>query len=164
MIQYTKEEIDDLVDEWHGSETKMSLHEFLGMTEEEYNRWILDPKSLQYPIKEEKQMTELEAVVEAVNKLNLLTTEAGLDTNEAINEGSFSVHTNGDMIKVDFLELEIWDSFDDMHMINEKTGIELSYFEYFKYRTQILINEIKAFGKVLKKNINNSDNKVMSVD
>jgi hypothetical protein len=34
--------IDDLVDEWHasGPEEIRSLAEFLGMTEEEYKRWV----------------------------------------------------------------------------------------------------------------------------
>lgn len=28
------------MDKWHDSDTKMSLHEFLGMTEEEYSVWV----------------------------------------------------------------------------------------------------------------------------
>lgn len=33
-------QLEDLVDKWHDSDTKMSLHEFLGMTEEEYSVWV----------------------------------------------------------------------------------------------------------------------------
>lgn len=35
-----KDNLEDLVDKWHDSENKMSLHEFLGMTELEYAVWV----------------------------------------------------------------------------------------------------------------------------
>jgi hypothetical protein len=34
-----REQLDDLVDKWHDSDTKMSLHEYLGMSREEYAIW-----------------------------------------------------------------------------------------------------------------------------
>jgi hypothetical protein len=34
------EEIDDFVDEWHEGNGEIPLHEFLGMTPEEYGLWI----------------------------------------------------------------------------------------------------------------------------
>lgn len=34
-----REQLDDLVDKWHDSESKVSLHEYLGMTREEYAVW-----------------------------------------------------------------------------------------------------------------------------
>lgn len=34
-----REELDDLVDKWHDSDTGVSLHEYLGMTELEYSVW-----------------------------------------------------------------------------------------------------------------------------
>jgi hypothetical protein len=33
-------QLEDLVDKWHDSDTGLSLHEFLGMTEEEYSVWV----------------------------------------------------------------------------------------------------------------------------
>ncbi|QNN98282.1 hypothetical protein SEA_LILMARTIN_31 [Streptomyces phage LilMartin] len=33
-------QLEDLVDKWHDSESSLSLHEFLGMTEEEYSVWV----------------------------------------------------------------------------------------------------------------------------
>jgi hypothetical protein len=35
-----REELDDLVDKWHDSDTKVSLHEYLGMSREEYSVWV----------------------------------------------------------------------------------------------------------------------------
>ena len=39
----TDPEIDDLIDRWHESSTiGISLHEFLGMSWEEYKQWIVN--------------------------------------------------------------------------------------------------------------------------
>ena len=40
------EEIDDFVDAWHGGGTGKKLHEFLGMTREEYSLWLTYPGAL----------------------------------------------------------------------------------------------------------------------
>ena len=42
------EEIDDYIDDWHQGESVMSLHEFLGMTRNEYYLWVEDASSLPY--------------------------------------------------------------------------------------------------------------------
>lgn len=34
------EEIDDYIDEWHESDSKEELHDYLGMTFEEYGIWV----------------------------------------------------------------------------------------------------------------------------
>jgi hypothetical protein len=39
LSDMNREELDDLVDKWHDSDTKMSLHEYLGMSREEYAVW-----------------------------------------------------------------------------------------------------------------------------
>lgn len=36
----TKENIGDLIEEWHGSDSNQELHEFLGLTWEQYARWV----------------------------------------------------------------------------------------------------------------------------
>jgi hypothetical protein len=41
------EEIDDFVDAWHEGEGAGELHEFLGMTNEEYSLWIANPDFLE---------------------------------------------------------------------------------------------------------------------
>ena len=40
-------EIDDFVASWHQSDSKLSLAEFLGFTDEEYAAWVAQPKSLE---------------------------------------------------------------------------------------------------------------------
>ena len=37
------DEIDDFVSEWHDAESGLKLHEFLGMTHEEYTLWVAEP-------------------------------------------------------------------------------------------------------------------------
>jgi len=41
------EDIDDFVDKWHGSKEDGELHEFLGMSVDEYNLWMVDASALQ---------------------------------------------------------------------------------------------------------------------
>lgn len=36
----TKDEIDDKIDEWHDGNSPMPLHEFLGMTKDEYSIFV----------------------------------------------------------------------------------------------------------------------------
>jgi hypothetical protein len=40
------EEIDDYVDTWHNSPDGLELHEFLGMSKEEYALWLRNPDAL----------------------------------------------------------------------------------------------------------------------
>jgi hypothetical protein len=58
------EEIDDWVEQWHQSDCEYSLFEYLGMTDEEYNAWLLDDTILPYIIKARKDGLPLETVVE----------------------------------------------------------------------------------------------------
>ena len=44
-------DIDKYVDCWHSIETYMELHEFLGMSEDEYEMWVADDSYLQEIIK-----------------------------------------------------------------------------------------------------------------
>jgi len=39
-------EIDDYVDRWHDEASDQALHEYLGMTREEYAAWVKDASSL----------------------------------------------------------------------------------------------------------------------
>ena len=40
-------DIDDAIDEWHNGLDPRPLHEYLGMTENEYKLWAQNPKCLQ---------------------------------------------------------------------------------------------------------------------
>lgn len=40
------EEIDDFIDLWHENPGAQSLHEFLGMTRDEYALWVADSAAL----------------------------------------------------------------------------------------------------------------------
>ena len=41
-------EMDDFIDKWHEGGEDQELHEFLGMTEQEYDVWVERPESLSY--------------------------------------------------------------------------------------------------------------------
>lgn len=40
------DQIDDFIDLWHEGGSELSLHEFLGMTWEEYSAWVVNPSLL----------------------------------------------------------------------------------------------------------------------
>lgn len=44
--EVTPEQISDYVEDWHRSSSPGSLHEYLGLTDNEYSRWVRDPNEL----------------------------------------------------------------------------------------------------------------------
>jgi hypothetical protein len=42
----TPDQIDDYVGKWHDSSSRLELHEYLGLTREEYGLWLGDPDQL----------------------------------------------------------------------------------------------------------------------
>lgn len=48
------EDIDDYIDRWHDNPGQQTLHEFLGMTRDEYAGWIADAAVLQAIISSRK--------------------------------------------------------------------------------------------------------------
>ena len=40
FIKFSEQDLDDLVDKWHESDSKLSLREYLGMTEEEFKKFV----------------------------------------------------------------------------------------------------------------------------
>jgi hypothetical protein len=44
--------LDDAIDEWHASPGGLDLHAFLGMTSQEYVRWVQSPSSLREIVRE----------------------------------------------------------------------------------------------------------------
>lgn len=66
------DEIDDFVEEWHDSDSKQSLSEFLGMTKEEYSLWVEKPGILSYIIHARKHRVSLsDELKDIVSKSNL---------------------------------------------------------------------------------------------
>lgn len=66
------EEIDDFIDQWHASSAEIELHEYLGMTKEEYALWLRVPDVLPYVIKarhDSKTLTD--AVMHACQDMRL---------------------------------------------------------------------------------------------
>jgi hypothetical protein len=45
----TPDEIDSYIDRWHDSDigTEIPLHQFLGMSDQEYSLWLRDPNAIQ---------------------------------------------------------------------------------------------------------------------
>jgi hypothetical protein len=40
------DDIDDYIDAWHESSSKLELYEYLGMTQKEYRLWVHQPEVL----------------------------------------------------------------------------------------------------------------------
>ena len=36
----SEKSMDDMITEWHEGDSDMELHEYLGLTLEQYNRWV----------------------------------------------------------------------------------------------------------------------------
>jgi hypothetical protein len=49
------EQVDDFVDQWHLGHDDVTLHDFLGLSQDEYSLWINDPDVLPYVIYSRKQ-------------------------------------------------------------------------------------------------------------
>jgi len=39
----TPDQIDDLIDQWHESDSHIELHEYLGWSVDDYRTWVSDP-------------------------------------------------------------------------------------------------------------------------
>ena len=59
------EEIDEFVDAWHADPEGGELHDYLGMTEEEYSLWLLVPDALLCILKARR---DREMLTQAVGK------------------------------------------------------------------------------------------------
>jgi hypothetical protein len=64
------DDIDDFVDQWHETPQGNELHDYLGMTKEEYSLWLRAPDALPYIIKARREVKPLkEAVAYACQNL-----------------------------------------------------------------------------------------------
>ena len=55
--------IDNYVDQWHETPSKLELHDYLGMTREEYSLWLRVPDALPYIIKARREKQPLSDMV-----------------------------------------------------------------------------------------------------
>lgn len=53
--QYRIEDVDDFIDQWHEGASENDLHEFLGMSWDEYASWVTNPSVLPCVIKARKK-------------------------------------------------------------------------------------------------------------
>lgn len=59
------DEIDDYIDAWHNqSDTSQQLHEYLGLTWEEYSVWVHDPLALPFILQARRQGRSLRTIME----------------------------------------------------------------------------------------------------
>lgn len=58
-------EIDDYIDQWHDSDFNVSLREFLGMTQTEYNLWIQNENFIQPIIQARVRGVNIEQMIES---------------------------------------------------------------------------------------------------
>jgi hypothetical protein len=68
------DEIDDFVDAWHGDPESGELHDYLGMTGEEYSLWLRAPDTLPCILKARRDGEPLtQAVGQAYETMRLAT-------------------------------------------------------------------------------------------
>jgi len=71
VITNPYEEIHDAVDEWHQSDSRKSLHQYLGMTELEYTIWVENPKDLLFVLQIRAEMNKGTTFGDAVRSLTI---------------------------------------------------------------------------------------------
>jgi hypothetical protein len=42
-MRLTQEQIDDSIEKWHQSDSRVELYKYLGWSWEDYQMWVLDP-------------------------------------------------------------------------------------------------------------------------
>ena len=63
------EEIDDYVDAWHDGGSKLPLHKFLGMSQSEYNHWVIDADVLPFILDAHRTGEDVADLIEQFNAL-----------------------------------------------------------------------------------------------
>lgn len=78
------EDIDDWIDEWHAGSSDLALHEFLGMSSDEYSSWVSMDQLLPFIITAHKENKNLKDILDEyksslpiaaradINKTNIL--------------------------------------------------------------------------------------------
>jgi hypothetical protein len=58
------EDIDDYIDRWHEGGTGLAIHDFLGMTRQEYNAYLLDDNALAFIVKAYREHVPFKQIAE----------------------------------------------------------------------------------------------------
>ncbi len=80
----TIHDVDDFVDRWHGSESHQPLSEFLGLTQDEYARWITNPSVMPAILFSRRYDVPLGQAIARGNKVRLAARAQG-DAAQAIS-------------------------------------------------------------------------------
>ncbi|HEY6022005.1 MAG TPA: hypothetical protein VIY48_19710 [Candidatus Paceibacterota bacterium] len=71
------DDIDDYVDEWHETNGKIPLHQYLGMSRTEYALWVADPDVLPFVIAAHREKRDVGELLEEFNALPLAARAEG---------------------------------------------------------------------------------------
>lgn len=69
-----EDEVDDYIDLWHDSKLKISLNDFLGLSEDEYSIFLVDASALPYILQSRVTKRPLQAIM--ASRLEELTVAA----------------------------------------------------------------------------------------
>lgn len=58
------DDIDDYVDQWHDGGTGLALHDYLGMSKQEYDAWVLDDEMLAYVVKARREQVPFNVIIQ----------------------------------------------------------------------------------------------------
>ncbi len=59
------EEVDNYIDGWHESDSKISLNAYLGMTAKEYDLFVQDAKYLSYIVTAHMEGVDIKSIIES---------------------------------------------------------------------------------------------------
>lgn len=65
------DDIDNFVQEWHSKSTNSKLHEFLGMTQDEYSLWVADSNALAFIVTAHKRKIHINEMIREIETLPL---------------------------------------------------------------------------------------------
>lgn len=70
------DDIDDFIDQWHANPGDQSLHGFLGMTKQEYARWLTDDSMLPVILKAHARNQHIDELIEQTQSVTAAATAA----------------------------------------------------------------------------------------
>ena len=58
------DDIDDYVEAWHGCDSSLPLHSYLGMSRPEYSLWMMDPDILPFIVEAHRQHRNVNELID----------------------------------------------------------------------------------------------------
>lgn len=71
------DDIDEFVDEWHETDTRLPIYRFLGMTQSEYGLWVADPDVLPYIVNAHHQDRDVAELLGEISALPIAARSDG---------------------------------------------------------------------------------------